>query len=102
MSVFLAVLFRWVHVVSACLALGGVFFMAVVLPVGLRAVEGEAGRAALLRARRVFKMVVHTCILLLLITGSYNAWANWGWYKLNPPLLHAMFGVHVLLAIGSI
>jgi uncharacterized membrane protein len=102
MSVILAVLLRWLHVVSACLALGGVFFMGVVLPAGLRAVEGEAARAALLRVRRVFKMVIHTCILLLLVTGSYNAWANWGWYKLNPPLLHSMFGVHVLLAVGAI
>ena len=32
MSVILAVLLRWLHVVSACLALGGVFFMGVVLP----------------------------------------------------------------------
>ena len=98
MSIFFAVLFRWVHVVSACVLLGGVFFMRVVLP-AIDAAGGGDGQA-LLRARRVFKRVVHTCVLLLLLSGAYNAWANWPRYKLNPPVMHALFGTHVLLGVG--
>jgi len=100
MSVIVAILLRWVHVVAACLALGGVFFMRIVLPAALSGLDEGPRRQTLLRARRVFKRVVHTCILLLLLSGAYNAVANWPRYKLNPPLMHALFGVHVLLALS--
>lgn len=54
----------------------------------------------LLRTRRVFKMVVHTCILLLLVSGTYNAYLNWSKYAaMGAGLGHSLFGLHVLLAL---
>jgi heme A synthase len=74
--------------------------MRLVLPVGLAVLDDPQQRQRVfLRCRRVFKMVIHTCILLLLISGSYNAWRNWGAYHEAIPLSHAFFGLHVILAL---
>lgn len=100
MSMFWSVLFRWLHIVPACLAIGGVFFMRVVLPAGLSGLEPEQRQATLLRCRRVFKIIIHTCILLLIISGTYNAIGNWGKYRVTVPTSHAFFGLHVILALA--
>jgi uncharacterized membrane protein len=96
----LIVLFRWIHLATACVAVGGVFFIRIVFPIGLRALDAESARAMLLKTLRVFKMVVHTCILLLLVSGTYNAWLNWPKYTaMSAGLGHSLFGVHLLLAL---
>jgi uncharacterized membrane protein len=96
----LIVLFRWIHIATACVAVGGVFFIRIVFPIGLRALDADAARTMLLKTRRAFKMVVHPCILLLLISGTFNAWVNWPKYtSMNAGLGHSLFGVHLLLAL---
>ena len=100
MSAFLGVLFRWFHIIPACLAIGGALFMRVVLPAGLRGLDPEQRKAALFRSRCVFKMIIHTCLLLLIISGTYNAIGNWGMYHRAVPLSHAFFGLHLLLALA--
>jgi uncharacterized membrane protein len=97
----LIIFFRWLHVATACVAVGGVFFLRIIFPIALRSLDAEAARTMLLRTRRIFKMVVHTSILLLLISGSYNAVMNWPTYSaMKPPGLgHGLFGGHLLLAI---
>jgi uncharacterized membrane protein len=93
------ILFRWLHVATACVAVGGVFFLTIVIPIALRSLDDAAARTMLLRTRRVFKMVIHTCILLLLVSGTYNAWHNWQTYSDMKPVGHALFGVHLLMAL---
>jgi predicted ABC-type exoprotein transport system permease subunit len=46
----------------------------------------------------MFKMLIHTVILLLLITGIYNSYLAWDKYDLDKAVLHALWGTHVLLA----
>jgi uncharacterized membrane protein len=100
MQPFLIILFRWIHIATASVAVGGVFFLRIVFPIGLRALEAEPARAMLLRTRRAFKMVVHSSILLLLISGTYNAIQNWQKYTdMGPGVGHGLFGVHLLLAL---
>ena len=99
MEPIIVVLFRWMHIATACVAVGGVFFLRIVFPIALKSLEADAARTMLLRTRRVFKMVVHTCILLLLVGGSYNAWRNWQTYADMKPVGHSLFGVHLLLAL---
>jgi uncharacterized membrane protein len=101
MMIFLVILFRWLHVVSACVVLGGAVVMRFVLPVGLRRVEGDAAEQAFLASRRVFKMMVHTAILLLLVSGVFNTWRNWSTYG-TAPLAQSLWGTHVLLAAIAI
>jgi uncharacterized membrane protein len=95
----LVILSRWLHVVSACLVVGGVFFIRLVLPRGLAILEPDLQTAVLLKTRRAFKMVIHSAILILLITGTFNTFMALRTYNLNPPLLHSLLGLHILLAL---
>ncbi len=98
---FLIALSRWLHVVSACLALGGVFFLLVIVPLALKTVNEPDRTRAGLSARRAFKMVVHSCILLLLLTGTFNTLMAWHKYELNPAVLHPLWGTHLLLGLAA-
>jgi uncharacterized membrane protein len=96
----LIVFFRWLHIATAAVAVGGVFFLRIVIPIALRSLDAESAKTMLMRTRRVFKMVVHTCILFLLISGAFNAWMNWPKYSaMGQGLGHSLFGVHLLLAL---
>src|SRR5271170_1231726 len=99
MNDILPIFFRWLHVTTACVAIGGVFFMRIILPLGLAVLDPIPRKAAFLRLRRVFKMVIHTSILLLLVSGIYNSWANWSVYNQIPQLTQPLWGTHVLLAL---
>jgi uncharacterized membrane protein len=92
------ILSRWVHVVSACLAIGGVFFMRFIFSRGLALLDLESSERLLRQTRRSFKMLIHTAILLLLISGIYNTYLAWDKYKLDEAVLHALWGTHILLA----
>ena len=100
MHTILVIFFRWLHIFSACVAIGGVFFARVVLPLGLKVLEPEARHAAFLKMRRGFKMVIHPCMLCLIVSGVYNSMANWGIYHQIPEQAHPFWGTHVLLALG--
>lgn len=102
MNAFLVLLFRWLHIVPAAVAIGGLFVMRFVLPAGLKLIEPEAARVVFLRCRRVFKICVHASIFFLLVSGVYNSWSNWGTYHRAIPLSHAWFGMHLLLAVTAI
>jgi len=94
-----AVLFRWMHIAGACAAVGGVLFMGLIVPVGLRELDPASRTAAFLRMRRVFKIVIHSCITLLLISGIYNSMSNWNAYNVVPQLAQPLWGTHVLLGV---
>jgi len=91
--------FRWLHVFTACMVIGAVIFMRLILPAGLRDVDAETADGVFLRCRRALKFVVHAGILFFLISGIYNAISNWHWYKQWPAAAHSAFGVHVLCAL---
>lgn len=99
MEAILPILSRWIHVLTACIALGGVFFMRVVVPVGIRSLEEPMRSESFLRLRSIFKKVIHTAILLFLITGTYNAILTWPRYASMKGLGHGLFGLHLLLAL---
>src|SRR4051794_41792570 len=100
--VIVDVLFRWLHVIAACLAIGGAFFIRVLLPIGLRPLDVEEREGVFLRCRRAVKMGVHPCILALLVSGAYNAWENWAKDKLNPAAMHGLVGAHLVLGLAVI
>ncbi len=62
------------------------------------ALDPETSHQLLLRTRRAFKMVIHTAILLLIVTGIYNTYLAWDKYALDEAVLHSLWGTHVLLA----
>jgi uncharacterized membrane protein len=93
------ILFRWLHILAACLAVGGAFVMRLIVPVGLKQLEPDARQAVFLKIRRAFKMLVHTCILFLLVSGIYNTLGNWKAYTQIPERAHPLWGIHVLLGV---
>jgi uncharacterized membrane protein len=95
---FFVILSRWLHVISACLVIGGVLFIRFVLPGGLKLLPDTQHQQVLLTVRRRFKRVVHAAIFLLLVTGIYNTSLAWDKYELDKAVLHALWGTHVLLA----
>src|SRR5258706_11485170 len=97
----LVILSRWLHVMAAVLAIGGTFFMRVILPLGLAQADAASRDAVFLRCRRAFKMGIHTCVLLLLLTGAFNTWRNWGEYRLDRPLMHAPGGPPMLVGFAA-
>ena len=101
MSAFLPILSRWFHVVTAALLIGGVFYARIVMPIALRAAGDAADvRAVLLRARRVFKMTVHSCVLFSLLSGTYNYVLNRPAYHAVGATAHGLIGVHMLLGLA--
>ena len=96
----IVVLFRWVHILSACVLIGSIFFMTLLLPRALKELEPESRARILDRCGRGLKFVVHTLILLFLASGIFNAFRLWPGYKAGMPLTHALLGLHVLLALA--
>ncbi len=97
----LIILSRWLHIISAVLVIGGTFFMRIILPLGLAQSDAASREAVFLRCRRIFKMLVHTCILFLLLSGAFNTWRAWGDYRLNRPLMHGLWGPHLFLGVTA-
>ena len=99
MTPFLIILARWLHLVAAAIAIGGVFFMRIILPLALQGVDPAAQREVFLRARKIFKRAIHTAILLLLLSGIYNSVRLFPEYKTHPSVLHALWGMHILVGL---
>jgi uncharacterized membrane protein len=99
MTAVFDVLFRYIHVVAACLAVGGAFFIRFILPRGTRDLDAEGKEYVFLRSRRAFKLVIHCAITALLISGTYNAIRLWPQYGVNHWKLHPLWGAHFLLAL---
>ncbi len=86
----------WVHLFSAVLFVGGSFFMwLVVEPVSYRLGVDEAARTQLVgRLARRFGQVVTPLLVVLVVTGLYNA----SWYLPTPASPLSSLGGQVLIA----
>lgn len=92
---------QWLHVLSAVLAVGGVFFLRFVVCPALRKLppERESVKGPLLQSMmRIFKMVVHTSIAVLILTGLHR------FFKILPLIkgwseYHMLLGIKILFAL---
>lgn len=89
---------RWLHIIPAAIAIGGLIFMRFVLPAAIRSLPDGQREEVFLRARRVFKMFLHPSILLLVISGVVNSIRYYEVYKATKPLGFALWHTHMLLA----
>jgi len=95
----LAALSRWLHVISAIVAIGGAVFFWAVVPVGLAEADAASRDSVLRSLRRKFKVIVHAAVTLLILAGAFNSWRGWGDYKLERGVMHALWGMHVLFGL---
>ena len=98
-NAIVSILFRYIHVITACTAIGAAVFMRFILPPAIASLDESARLEILRRCRKGLKIIVHSAIMLLIISGSFNAWRNWPMYHDGVPLTHALFGMHVLLGL---
>jgi uncharacterized membrane protein len=95
----LIVLLRWLHIIPAAIAIGGVIFMRLVLPAAIGTLPDGQRQEVFLRARRAFKIILHACILLLIISGVVNSIRYYPFYKAGRPLAVALWHTHMFLAV---
>ncbi len=95
-----ALLSRWVHLFSIIAAVGGTIFIRLVLrPAMLEAVPDDNRPSLEKVVLSRWSRILHVLILLIIVTGVYNAIVTFPQHK-GQPLYHGVFGVKVLLALG--
>lgn len=96
----IVLLMRWAHILSAIVAVGGSFFMRMVLMPAANAALSDDEHAKLrpVLVKR-WQKVIHVCILLFLISGFYNYLVVTSPMHQGQPLYHMLFGIKFLLAM---
>lgn len=98
---FLPLLMRWMHILAAIIAVGGSFFMRLVLMPSVKAALSDETHQQLRDALIPrWRRVVHTCIALFLISGFYNYLVVTRPLHADQPIYHALFGIKFLLALA--
>jgi uncharacterized membrane protein len=91
---------RWAHIFAAVAAVGGIFFLRVVLLPSMSATLADEGGERLRDAvLRRWAKVVHTCIALFLISGLYNYLVIMVPAHEGQSAYHMAFGIKFLLAL---
>ena len=105
-SLTLTIGLRWVHIASACLALGGPFFMRyIVAPAARRLLEPAQAEELRQRVMTRWKKVVYLLILAFVVSGFYTffaagRWQDPRWTRTDRVAYQALFGIKVMLALG--
>lgn len=94
-----ALLSRWVHLLSAIVAIGGAIFTRFALMPAAAALPAEAHEQLRSRLMPRWRKLVHTCVGLLLVTGSFNFYMAIH-DGVKPMPYHPIFGVKFLAALG--
>jgi putative copper export protein len=92
------ILARFLHITAAAVAVGGAFFLLIVVPRGLALVDESRREEVLLKIRRGFKMLVHPAILFLILSGVYNTIKLWP-AKEEMGRYHRFWGPHLVLGL---
>ncbi len=101
LDMLLPLIMRWIHILSAIIAVGGAFFMYYVLRPSAAAVLPESLGMSLREAITTrWRRVVHTAIALFLISGFYNYLVVMAPQHRDQPLYHMLFGIKFLLALA--
>jgi uncharacterized membrane protein len=96
---YVSVLFRWLHILPAIVAVGGTIFMWAALHPALGELPDSQRKALQEAVRARWSKWVMGAILLLLVSGFYNFFALTNRYQL-PKVYHMLFGIKFLLALA--
>ena len=97
----IAVLFRWMHVLAAVIAVGGAVYSRVAfLPALTQGMEEAQRKKIRDLASRRWSKVLYACIALLLVSGFYNFFTISLDKAERAPAYHALFGIKFLAALG--
>jgi len=96
----LDILFRWAHVGTAIVLLGGSVFMRFVLMPSADTLDDDTHAGLRSQVMGRWKRFVHMGILLLLVSGFYNYLVVMIPKHKGDGLYHALLGTKILLALG--
>ena len=100
-DMILPVLFRWVHVLAAVVAVGGTIFLRfVLLPSAKESLTDEQHTSLRACLMRRWKVLVMICIAALLVSGFYNFMTIGLAKAKDHAAYHPLFGVKFLAALG--
>jgi len=99
MNSVLIVILRWLHIIPAAIVIGGTIFMRFVLPAAIRPLPQEQANEVFLRARRVYKIMLHASILFLIISGVINSIRFYPAYVEHRPVAIGLWHTHMFLAV---
>jgi hypothetical protein len=68
---------RYVHIVATTIIVGGTLFFEMVVPLAIGDLKTEVQLALFGRMRWLFRWVVYTSTIALIITGSVSIYRNW-------------------------
>lgn len=91
---------RYVHIVSAVVAMGGLTFMLLCLSPTTRVLDDGFSDSWMKMIRRRFDRVVWLSIAGLVVSGVYNWVLSAGAYKAMGPVGNILIGTKVLLAMA--
>jgi uncharacterized membrane protein len=94
----LLLIFRWMHIGSAIVAVGGSVFMRFVLMPAAKQLPDAEHVALRGRVLKTWKMFLHTAILLFLISGFYNYLVVTGPQHRGDKIYNMVIGIKILLA----
>ena len=90
---------RWIHLAAVIVAVGGTAFIRLVLhPVAKTMIPPEVGSQFSPALIRRWAHVVHTCILFIILSGTYNTIHQFPLHK-GQAAYQAIWGVKILLAL---
>ena len=97
---WLAIVFRWLHMLAAITAVGGTFFMRFALVPSVPVLSDDQRKALHEQVRSRWVKFVMGAILFLLVSGFYNFFRRLNTLPADyKGLYHALFGVKFLLAL---
>lgn len=94
---FLALAFRWMHILAAATMIGGVVFMRLALLPSLETLAGDARGSLHEAIRGRWVKITMAAITFLLVSGVYNIVLN---IRSVPPTYHMLLTLKLLLALG--
>ena len=68
---------RYIHIVATTVIVGGTLFFEMVVPLAIGELKTEVQLALIGRMRWVFRWVVYTCTIALVVTGSISYYRNY-------------------------
>ena len=94
----LLVAFRYVHIVAAIFAVGGLSFMLICLTPATRVLDDNFRKSLLEMVAKRFSVAQNIAIIALLVSGAYNWIVNNETYSAIRPWGQMLIGIKALLA----
>lgn len=95
---------RWFHLAAVIVAVGGTVFIRLVFHPALKSgLPDEAATSVREAVLRRWGRFVHLCIVILIITGTYNTLVQVPRHPVVPgqmPIYHVLLGIKLILALG--